>query len=147
VRDLRTRSFEQGFSTITMQLARNVFPEHLTRAKTLRRKVWEVSLAREIEREFSKDEILEMYLNQIYLGDGSTAWRRRRRATSALRGELTPVQAAMLASLPKAPNAYNPRRNPEAAPRRRNLVLSLMATERGDRRGGGVARARRSRSA
>jgi penicillin-binding protein 1A len=128
VRDVQTMSFEQGFSTITMQLARNVFPEHLTRAKTVRRKVWEIFLAREIEREFSKDEILEMYLNQIYLGDGSYGVEAAAngyfgRAAS----ELTPVQAAMLAALPKAPNSYNPRRNPELALDRRNLVLSLMA--------------------
>jgi penicillin-binding protein 1A len=128
VRDLQTMSFEQGFSTITMQLARNVFPEHLTRAKTVRRKVWEIFLAREIEKEFSKDEILEMYLNQIYLGDGSYGVEA---AANGYFGrsasELTPVEAAMLAALPKAPNSYNPRRNPELALDRRNLVLSLMA--------------------
>src|SRR5690606_26524628 len=70
IHDLRVLRFDQGFSTITMQLARNVFPEHLTRAKTVRRKVWEVVIAREMEQEFSKREILEMYLNQIYLGEG-----------------------------------------------------------------------------
>jgi penicillin-binding protein 1A len=69
-RDIQTLSFRQGFSTITMQLARNVFPEHLTREKTLKRKAWEIVLARQIEDEFAKDEILEMYLNQIYLGNG-----------------------------------------------------------------------------
>ncbi len=128
VRDVQTLSFEQGFSTITMQLARNVFPEQLTRAKTVRRKVWEIFIAREIEREFSKDEILEMYLNQIYLGDGSYG------VEAAAQGyfgksaaQLTPVEAAMLAALPKAPNSYNPRRNPDLALERRNLVLRLMA--------------------
>src|SRR5690606_29164248 len=60
IHDLRVLRFDQGFSTITMQLARNVFPEHLTRAKTVRRKVWEVVIAREMEQEFSKREILEM---------------------------------------------------------------------------------------
>jgi penicillin-binding protein 1A len=59
-RDVVSLSFREGFSTLTMQLARNVFPEHLTREKTLRRKAWEVVLARQIEREFSKDQILEM---------------------------------------------------------------------------------------
>ncbi|MBW3572294.1 MAG: transglycosylase domain-containing protein, partial [Gemmatimonadetes bacterium] len=67
-RDIKDLSWSQGFSTVTMQLARNVFPQHLKREKTLRRKAWEVVLARQIEREFSKDQILEMYLNQIYLG-------------------------------------------------------------------------------
>src|SRR5690606_16584266 len=62
VADIRSMSFQQGFSTITMQLARNVFPEHLTREKTLRRKLWEIVLARQIEKSFDKKEILELYL-------------------------------------------------------------------------------------
>jgi penicillin-binding protein 1A len=126
--DLRTLSWEQGFSTITMQLARNVFPEHLTRAKTIRRKVWEIALAMEIEREFSKDEILEMYLNQIYLGDGNYGVEAAAQGYfGRAAAQLTPVQAAMLAALPRAPNAYNPRRNPALALERRNLVLRVMA--------------------
>jgi penicillin-binding protein 1A len=131
VQDLRTLSFDEGFSTITMQLARNVFPEHLTREKTIRRKLWEVVLAREIEQEFSKDEILEMYLNQIYLGEGLYG------VEAAAQGyfgrparQLTPADAALLAALPKAPSYYSPRRNPVAAVRRRNLVLTLMADGR-----------------
>jgi penicillin-binding protein 1A len=131
VRDLQTMSFEQGFSTITMQLARNVFPEQLTRAKTVRRKVWEIVIARQMEREFGKHEILEMYLNQIYLGDGlygvEAAAQGYFGKTTA---QLDPVEAAMLAALPKAPSHYNPRSQPVAAVRRRNLVLSLMADAR-----------------
>jgi penicillin-binding protein 1A len=126
--DLRTFSFDQGFSTITMQLARNLFPEHLTRAKTLRRKVWEIVLAVQIEREFSKREILEMYLNQIYLGEGAYG------VEAAAQGyygktvsQLDAAEAAMLAALPKAPSTYNPRQNPLAAVRRRNLVLGIMS--------------------
>lgn len=128
VRDVQTLSFQEGFSTLTMQLARNVFPDHLTREKTLRRKLWEIVLAREIEREFSKDEILELYLNQIYLGNGLYG------VEAAAQGyfgkaatELEAGEAAVLAALPKAPNTYDPRRNPERALQRRNLVLSLMA--------------------
>lgn len=128
IRDIKALSYEQGFSTITMQLARNVFPEHLNRAKTLRRKVWEMVLAREMEQEFSKQEILEMYLNQIYLGEGYYG------VEAAAQGyfgkstlELSVVEAAMLAALPKAPNTYNPRHNEVAAVQRRNLVLSQMA--------------------
>jgi penicillin-binding protein 1A len=131
LRNLRAGSFEQGFSTITMQLARNVFPEHLTRAKTIRRKVWEVVIARQIESEFSKDQILEMYLNQIYLGDGYYG------VEAAAQGyfgksarKLTAPEAALLAALPRAPSYLNPRRNPAHAIRRRNLVLSLMREER-----------------
>lgn len=128
IRDLQTLSYEQGFSTITMQLARNVFPEHLSRAKTIRRKVWEAWLAREMEQEFSKRDILEMYLNQIYLGEGYYGVEAAAQGyfgKSAL--ELDAAEAAMLAALPKAPNTYNPRRNEVAAVRRRNLVLGLMA--------------------
>jgi penicillin-binding protein 1A len=129
-RDLRTLSFDEGFSTLTMQLARNLFPEHLTRAKTLRRKLWEVMLARKIEAAFPKDRILEMYLNQIYLGEGLYG------VEAAAQGyfgksarELDPAEAATLAALPKAPSYYNPRRNPMPAVQRRNLVLRLMAEE------------------
>jgi penicillin-binding protein 1A len=126
--DIRVGSFEQGFSTLTMQLARNVFPEHLTRAKTLRRKLWEIVLAREIEREFSKDQILEMYLNQIYLGEGLYGVEAAAQGYFGKRAtELKPEEAAMLAALPKAPTTYSPRRNPERALERRNLVLRLMA--------------------
>ncbi len=127
VHDVATLSFDQGFSTITMQLARNVFPEHLTRAKTLRRKFWEIMLATEMEREFAKTEILEMYLNQIYLGEGyygvEAAANGYYGKTAA---DLTLAEAAMLAAIPKGPSAYNPRDNPVPAVRRRNLVLSLM---------------------
>ena len=128
VRDVQTLSFEQGFSTITMQLARNVFPEHLTREKTLRRKMWEIVLARQIEEEFGKDEILEMYLNQINLGNGLYG------VEAAAQGyfgkparELNDVEAALLAAIPKAPTTYNPRRNPVQARARRDLVLSMMS--------------------
>jgi len=128
VRDIQTLSYRQGFSTVTMQLARNVFPEYLSREKTIRRKLWEVVLARRIERAFSKDEILEMYLNQIYLGQGQYG------VEAAARGyfgkpvaKLTEAEAATLAALPKAPSFYDPRRNADGALRRRNLVLGLMA--------------------
>jgi penicillin-binding protein 1A len=128
LRDLRTRSFREGSSTISMQLARNVFPDRLTRARTLRRKIAEMIVARRIERTFSKDQILEMYLNQIYLGNGYYG------VEAAARGyfgrpakDLAPAQAALLAALPKAPSNYDPRRYPEAALKRRNLVLAQMA--------------------
>ncbi|HEX7240847.1 MAG TPA: PBP1A family penicillin-binding protein [Longimicrobiaceae bacterium] len=129
-RNLRSFDYDQGFSTLTMQLARNVFPEHLSREKTLRRKLWEVVLARDIERSFTKNEILEMYLNQIYLGEGLYG------VEAAARGyfgkpaaELTLAEAALLAAVPKAPTHYGPRRNPDAAMRRRDLVLGLMAEQ------------------
>jgi penicillin-binding protein 1A len=127
-RDVRSLSWRQGFSTLTMQLARNVFPEKLTRAKTLRRKLAEVVLARQIEKEFSKEQILEMYLNQIYLGNGLYGVEA---ASQGYFGKpvsrLTNAEAALLAALPRAPSFYDPRRNPAAAESRRNLVLDQMA--------------------
>jgi len=129
IRDLQVMRWEQGFSTITMQLARNVFPEHLTRAKTVRRKVWEIVLALQMEREFGKHEILEMYLNQIYLGSGYYGVEAAAQGYfGKSTGQLTAAEGAMLAALPKAPNTLNPRNNPVDAVRRRNLVLSLMAS-------------------
>ncbi len=70
-RNVIARQYAQGFSTITMQLARNLFPETITREKTLVRKLKEAKVAREIESQYSKDRILELYLNQIYLGNGA----------------------------------------------------------------------------
>jgi membrane peptidoglycan carboxypeptidase len=125
--DFSTLSLREGSSTITMQLARNVFPESLTRARTLRRKLAEMIVARRIEREFNKPQILEMYLNQIYLANGYYG------VEAAARGyfggtaqDLLLSQAALLAALPKAPSNYDPRRFPDAALKRRNLVLAQM---------------------
>lgn len=129
-RDLTSLSFREGFSTITMQLARNVFPRALPRAKQLKRKWWEVVLARQIEDEFGKEEILELYLNQIYLGDGLYG------VEAAAQGyfgksvqDLTVPEVAMLIALPKNPEGYNPRKNPLDAVERRNLMLHVMARE------------------
>ena len=128
VRDLETLSPREGSSTITMQLARNVFPGRLSRARTLRRKVSEMLVARRIEAAFTKQQILEMYLNQIYLGNGYYG------VEAASRGyfgkparDLSLPEAALLAALPKAPSNYDPRRFPDAALKRRNLVLGVMA--------------------
>ena len=118
-----------GGSTITMQLARNLFPQQLpAREKSLRRKLAEIRLARQMEEHFSKQQILELYLNHIYLGSGAygiEAASRTYFGKSA--AQLTVAEAATLAALPKAPSFYDPRRNPEAARNRRNLVLRDMA--------------------
>ena len=127
-RDLRTLSLREGSSTITMQLARNVFPQQIGPARTLRRKLSELVLAREIEQKLPKDRILELYLNQIYLGNGLYGVEAAARGYFGKPvGELTAAQAATLAALPKAPTAYDPRRFPDAARRRRDLVLRMMA--------------------
>src|SRR5260370_13948471 len=110
-----------------MQLARNVFPDRLTRARTPRRKLAEMIVARRIERAFDKQQILQMYLNQIYLGNGYYG------VEAAAQGyfgrpakDLSVAQAALLAALPKAPSSFHPRRFPDAALKRRNLVLGPM---------------------
>jgi len=119
--------WEQGFSTVTMQLARNVFPDRITREKKIRRKLKEAWVARELERTYSKDRILELYLNQIYLGAGAYGVE-----TASMRyfgksaRDLNVAEAALLAALPQLPERYNPRRNPARAVRRRNLVVDLM---------------------
>ena len=129
--DLRTLSAREGSSTITMQLARNVFPDRLTRARSLRRKLAEMLVARRIEREFSKLEILELYLNQIYLGNGSYGVEAASRAYFGHPAqELTLAEAALLAALPKAPSNYDPRRYEAAALKRRNLVITLMEQQK-----------------
>jgi penicillin-binding protein 1A len=128
--DLRARRFAQGFSTITMQLARNIFPERITREKSPIRKLKEAHVARAIEDRYSKDRILELYLNQINLGNGAygveTAAQRYFGKSAR---DLNLAEAATLASLPKAPERYNPRRYPERAIQRRNTIIELMRRE------------------
>jgi len=122
----------QGFSTITMQLAGNLWPDQIDRRqrtglKGLSRKIREGRMALEIERNYSKDKILELYLNQIDLGNrayGVEAAAQRYFGKSAR--SLNVAEAAMLAGLPKAPTIYNPRRSPRAAVQRRNLVIGIL---------------------
>jgi penicillin-binding protein 1A len=123
-------SFAQGFSTITMQLARNVFPEKLTREKTPVRKLREAKVARAIERKYGKDRILELYLNQIYLGSGAygVETASQRYFGKSVR-DINLAEAATIAALPKAPGRYDPRRFPERAIQRRNTILELMRRE------------------
>ncbi|MDA1080248.1 MAG: PBP1A family penicillin-binding protein, partial [Gemmatimonadetes bacterium] len=126
--NVRAGGVVQGFSTVTMQLARNLFPDRLNvRDKGLTRKLREAKVARAIEGTYSKDRILELYLNQIYLGNGAfgveTASQRYFGKSVV---ELTIAEAATLAALPKGPERYNPRRFPERAVQRRNTVLELM---------------------
>ena len=135
--NLRAGGIAQGFSTITMQLARNLFPERLNaREKTLGRKLREAKVARAIEAKYTKDRILELYLNQIYLGNGAfgVETASERYFGKPVR-DLNLSEAAMLAALPKGPERYNPRRWPERAVQRRNVVLDLM------RRAGSISEA------
>jgi penicillin-binding protein 1A len=118
----------EGASTLTMQLARTVFPERIRGTeRTLSRKLLEMRVAGRIERRFSKAEILELYLNHVYVGAGGYGVEAgARHLFGRPASELTVEQAALLAAVVRAPAHYDPRRNPEAALQRRNLVLSLM---------------------
>lgn len=121
---LLTGEKTQGGSTITMQVARNFF---LTNEKSFLRKVNEVLLALKIDRELSKKEILELYLNKIYLGNRSYGISAAAQVYYGKRLEqLSLAETAMLAGLPKAPSKFNPIINPERAVIRRNYVLERM---------------------
>lgn len=122
--NLRSGRLVQGGSTITQQVAKTLF---LTNARTVRRKVQELMLTVWLERSFSKREILEIYLNRVYLGSG--AWGADAAArlyfdTSARK--LTLGQCAVLAGLPRAPSRINPRADPDAAAARGREVLAAM---------------------
>ncbi|KVQ34470.1 penicillin-binding protein [Burkholderia cepacia] len=122
--DLTRGGKEQGASTITMQLARNFF---LSSNKTYTRKVYEILLAIKIESVLTKQQILQLYMNQIYLGERSYGFGAAARAYFGENlADVTPAQAALLAGLPKAPSAYNPIENPERARRRQILILGRM---------------------
>lgn len=123
-RNVVAREVTQGASTITMQLARNLF---LDQSRTLERKLKEIVLAVRLERSFSKDELLELYLNRIYFGEGAYGVQAAaRRYFSKDVDELTVPEAAMIAGLPANPAAFSPVRHPQAALNRRNRVLRSM---------------------
>jgi penicillin-binding protein 1A len=124
LRNIGTGRRPEGASTITQQVAQNFL---LTKEVSIRRKIREAMIALRIERAYSKDKILELYLNEIYLGASSYGV-----AAAAINyfgkslDELTVAEAAFLAALPKAPNNYHPVRHPEAARARRNYVVRRM---------------------
>ena len=122
--NLKARTFKEGASTISQQLIKNT---HLSQEKTLKRKLQESKLTRILEKKYTKDEILERYLNTIYFGHNCFG------ITSAANfyfqkkpAELTLSEGAILAGLVKSPNYYSPFRNAEKCQRRRACVLSLM---------------------
>jgi penicillin-binding protein 1A len=129
VQNLLTGFDAGGGSTITQQLARNQFAE-IGFHRSILRKLKEAKVALDIERVYTKDEILEAYLNQINFGHG---WYGIETAAQRYFGkparELNLPEAALLAALPKAPSRYSPFLNPDNALRRRNLVLDLMAEQ------------------
>ncbi|MDQ0316600.1 transglycosylase domain-containing protein [Amorphus orientalis] len=125
--NLRAGGLVEGGSTLTQQLAKNLF---LTPERTIERKMQEVLMALWLEAKYSKDEILEMYLNRVYLGAGAygvDAAAQRYFDTSARNLDL--AQSAMIAGLLKAPTRYAPTNHPEAAAARARVVLQAMAEE------------------
>ena len=126
------RGNRQGFSSITMQLAGNLWPEEIDRTqrrglKGITRKLREIRVARDIERNYPKEKILELYLNQVDLGNrafGVETATQRYFGKSAR--EANVAEAAMLAAIVNGPTLYNPRRNPGFALRRRNTVINLL---------------------
>ena len=130
LRNLSAGGIREGSSTITMQVVRNAFLPHLSSERSFRRKLIELELARRLERTLRKQQILETYLNVIYLGNGTYGVEAASRdlfGKSVAR--LTLAEAATLAGLAKGPSLYAPRRHPDRARVRRDLVLSLMARE------------------
>ncbi len=123
-RDVASESRAQGASTLTMQLSRNLF---LSPDRNFRRKIQEMMLAIQIERRFTKPQIFTLYANQIYLGHGVYGFEAGANYYFSKKAkDLTLEEAAVLAGLPKAPNAYSPVYNPERSLRRRNLVINNM---------------------
>ena len=125
--DIRTGE-RQGASTITQQLARGLF---LETDQTIQRKIQEAFIAMEIERQFDKGEILEMYLNQIYFGSGAHGIESAARTyfNGITAAELSLAESAMLVRMVKNPSGFNPLQNPERCLIQRNVALQVMASE------------------
>ena len=114
----------QGGSTITQQLAKNAF---LTQERTITRKIKEAFLARELEKRYTKDEILEMYLNHIYFGQGAYGVESAARYYFNKEAkDLNIAESATLAAIPKSPNYFNPFENPKASKDRQEIVIDQM---------------------
>lgn len=125
--DLTTMSLEQGASTITQQLARNLFLEP---AKTAKRKFQEILVALEIEKQYSKEEILTLYTNQVYMGHGRYGLEAASQFYFGKHArDLTLAEGALLAGIIQRPEGLSPVRHPERALRRRNHVLNRMVEE------------------
>ena len=130
VRNFRALEVREGFSTITMQVVRSAFLPHLAQERSLRRKLIEIELARRLERALPKQRILELYLNVIYLGNGTYGVEAASRDLFGKSVErLTVGEAALLAGLARGPSIYSPRRHPDRARGRRRVVLAQMADE------------------
>jgi len=124
VKDILTLDFRQGGSTLTQQLAKTLF---LTSEKSLMRKLKEAVLAFQLERRYTKNEVLELYLNQVYFGSGAYGIKSAARIFFNKPVEdLSLAECALIAGMPKAPSRYSPLVNPDLALWRRNIVLGQM---------------------
>lgn len=122
--DIKTLSFEEGGSTITQQLAKNLY---FTQEKELTRKVAEVLVAFDLEKNYSKQEILELYLNSIYFGNGCyTAAAASRSYFGKEPAEMTEYESTLLAGIPNAPSVYDLTQNPDLAGQRQKQVVAMM---------------------
>jgi len=127
IHNIKAGELQQGGSTITQQLARNMYFEQ---DKNLTRKVAEVFVAFEIEEEYDKDEILEMYVNIIYFGSGYyNIYDASRGYFGKEPSQLSDYEATMLAGIPNAPSVYDLNVNPDLAEQRRQQVVSCMVEE------------------
>ncbi len=124
VKDILAGEFVEGASTITQQLAKTLF---LTPRKTIVRKIKEAILAFQLERRYTKDEILALYLNEVYFGSGAYGVKSAAQIFFGKQiGDLTLAECALVAAMPKSPSRFSPLVNPELATKRRNIVLKQM---------------------
>ncbi len=122
--DIKEMSFEEGGSTITQQLAKNVY---FTQEKKITRKIAEVFMAIEIEKQLSKEEIFELYVNTSYFGDGYYCVKDASEGYfDKLPGEMDLYECTLLAGIPNAPSVYAPTKNPELARQRQGQVVRKM---------------------
>lgn len=122
--DIKAMSFVEGGSTITQQLSKNIY---FTQEKKIERKIAEVFMAFEIEKNCDKDEILELYLNTSYFGDGYyTPKEACRGYFNKELNEMTDYECILLAGIPNAPSVYAPTKNPELAKQRQKQVMNKM---------------------
>ena len=124
INDIKAMSFVEGGSTITQQLAKNIY---FTQEKKITRKIAEVFMAFEIEKNYDKDEILELYLNTSYFGDGYYTVKEASRGYFGKEPEdMTDYECIMLAGIPNAPSVYAPTKNPDLAKQRQRQVAEKM---------------------
>lgn len=124
INDIKAMSFVEGGSTITQQLAKNIY---FTQEKKITRKIAEVFMAFEIEKNYDKDEILELYLNTSYFGDGYYTVKEASRGYFGKEPEdMTDYECIMLAGIPNAPSVYAPTKNPDLAKQRQRQVVEKM---------------------